>query len=272
MNGPISFGGFSAAPKVSGLGSATPVPGFGVLTVNAFVVDAPQPVLIDTGLPALVEQTIASLTKCVDPADLRWIWLTHCDADHVGALEPLLDLAPQARIVTNYLGMGKLSMRLTLPPKRFYLINPGQSLDVGDRSLRAVALPSYDAPETMGVFDPVSRSLFSSDCFGALLDESYAETPVDDVDGIEAAHVVEGLSTWAMVDAPWLARVDEASFRSSLSEVERLGAVDHVLSAHLPPARGKLTWLLEQLDRSRARDPFVGPDQAALEAMLGAAA
>jgi hypothetical protein len=271
MNGPISFGAFSAAPKVTCLRSTTPVPGFGVLPVNAFVIDAPQPVLIDTGLPALVDQTIASLAQRIDPTDLGWIWLTHCDADHVGALEPLLDLAPRARIVTNYLGMGKLSMRLALPPERFYLINPGQSLDVGDRSLQAVALPSYDAPETMGVFDPVSRSLFSSDCFGALLDESYAARPVDDVAGIEAASVVEGLSTWAMVDAPWLARVDDASFRSSLSELERLGAV-HVLSAHLPPAPGKLAWLLEQLDRSRGRDPFVGPDQAALEAMLGAAA
>jgi hypothetical protein len=45
-----------------------------------------------------------------------------------------------------------------------------------------------------------------------------------------------------------------------------------VLGAHLPPAHGKLAWLSEQLDRTRDREPFVGPDQAALEAMLGAAA
>ena len=271
MNGPISHGAFSAAPGVTCLGSTIPIPGFGVLPVNAFIVDAPQPVLIDTGLPALVDDTIALLTAQIDPIDLRWIWLTHCDADHVGAVETLLGLAPNARVVTNYLGMGKLSMRLTLPPERFHLINPGQSLDVGDRSLRAVALPSYDAPETMGVFDSASNSLFSSDCFGALLDEAYAVTPAEDVAAIDASSVAEGLSNWAMVDAPWLAHVEEKSFRSSLSELARLGAA-HVLGAHLPPAHGKLAWLSAELDRSRGCDAFVGPDQTALEAMLGAAA
>ncbi|KPK17206.1 MAG: hypothetical protein AMJ62_01705 [Myxococcales bacterium SG8_38] len=270
MNGPISHGAFTVAPNVSCVSSTTPVPGLGVLPVNAFLVEASEPVLVDTGLPALVDETISVLTTRIDPADLRWIWLTHCDADHVGALEKLLTLAPNARVVTNYLGMGKLSMRTPLPPERFYLINPGQCLDVGDRQLRAVALPSYDAPETMGVFDATSRALFSSDCFGALLDDAYGATSIEDVASIDSSSVVEGLSKWTMVDAPWLAGVSDSTFRGSLVELGRLSP-EHVLSAHLPPAHGKLAWLSEQLDRARRSDPFVGPDQSALEAMLSAA-
>ena len=270
MNGPISHGVLTVAPTVSCVASTTPVPGFGVLPVNAFLVEASEPVLVDTGMPALVDETIAALSTRVDPADLRWIWLTHCDADHVGALEKLLELAPNARVVTNYLGMGKLSMRTALPPERFYLINPGQSLHVGDRELRAVALPSYDAPETMGVYDSHSRALFSSDCFGALLDDAYGATSVEDVASIAPSSVVEGLCRWAMVDAPWLAGVSDSTFRSSLVDLARLSP-EHVLSAHLPPAHGKLDWLCEQLDGARRSEPFVGPDQSALEAMLSAA-
>ncbi len=270
MNQPLSHGAFSVAPGVTCLASTTPVPGFGVLPVHSFVIQAAQPVLIDTGLPALADDTVATLGESLDPADLRWIWLTHCDADHVGALERLLDLAPKARVVTNYLGMGKLSMRTPVPPERFYLINPGQSLDVGDRTLQAVSLPSYDAPETMGIFDSGSRSLFSSDCFGALLEDRHGVAPVEDVDGIDAPSVARGMSTWAMVDAPWLTAVNEASFRSAVSQIKCLQP-EHVLSAHLPPAHGKADWLCAKLDGARQSDPFVGPDQAALEAMLAAA-
>ncbi|MGB8331668.1 MAG: MBL fold metallo-hydrolase [Polyangiales bacterium] len=271
MNGPISHGAFSIAPNITSLSSATPVPGFGILPVNAFLVEGSEPVLIDTGLPSLIEETIASLATRIDPADLRWIWLTHCDADHIGALEPLLAMAPRARVVTNYLGMGKLSMRTPLPPERFYLINPGQSLDVGDRKLHAVSMPSYDAPETMGAFDPGARALFSSDCFGALLAEELGVAPIHEIAAVDTDSLIQGLSAWAMVDAPWLTHVQDRSFRASLAELERL-APEHVLSAHLPPARGKLSWLSAQLDAARGSDPFIGPDQSALEAMLSAAA
>jgi hypothetical protein len=174
-------------------------------------------------------------------------------------------------VVTNYLGMGKLSMRGALSPERFYLVNPGQSLDVGDRALRAVSMPSYDAPETMGVFDPVARALCSSDCFGALLSEEYAVGPTEDVAAVDPESLVSGLCAWAMVDAPWLSHVGDSAFRASLAELARLAA-EHVLSAHLPPARGRLEWLLQRLDAARESDPFVGPDQSTLEAMLTAAA
>lgn len=271
MNGPTSHGAFEVAESVTCVSSTTPVPGFGVLPVNSFLIHAAEPVLVDTGLPALVEETVKTIGSHIDPSDIRWIWLTHCDADHVGAIERLVELAPSARIVTNYLGMGKLSMRVALPPERFYLINPGQALDVGDRVLRAVSMPSYDAPETMGVFDAVSAALFSSDCFGALLGDEHGEQPAEDVSAVDTDSLISGLSAWAMVDAPWLSHVGDAPFRGSLMELARL-APNHVLGAHLPPAHGKLEWLSRQLDAARGAEPFVGPDQAALEAMFSTAA
>jgi glyoxylase-like metal-dependent hydrolase (beta-lactamase superfamily II) len=270
MNAPIFHGTFAVAPKTISLSSTIPVPGFGALAVNAYLIEASEPVLIDSGVPALAEDTVRALGQLVDPADLRWIWLTHADPDHVGALDQLLELAPNARVVTNYLGMGKLSMSRAIAPERFYLINPGQTLDVGDRELLAASMPSFDAPETMGVFDARSGALFSSDCFGALLSDDDAARAVADVAAIDADALATGLVRWATVDAPWLAEVDGARFRASLGGLERLGP-DVVLGSHLAPARNALSWLCEQLDASRVAPPFVGPDQAALMAMMSAA-
>ena len=51
---------------------------------------------------------------------------------------------------------------------RVHLINPGQSVTVGDRRLTAVKPPVYDNPITTGFVDDRTGILFSSDCFGAL--------------------------------------------------------------------------------------------------------
>ena len=148
-----------------------PLPGLGLLPVNAFVIRAKEPVLIDTGLAAQRESFMQALSGVIDPADLRWIWVTHMDADHIGNLQAVLDAAPEARLVTTYLGMGKAGL-LGLPLERCHLLNPGQSLQVGDRELLAVKPPVFDAPETTGLLDRRSGTLFSSDSFGALLQEA----------------------------------------------------------------------------------------------------
>lgn len=140
-------------PDVDALGTWLPVPGYGVLAVNAFVIRATRPVLVDTGPAVLGDAFIQALERAIDPARLEWIWLTHPDPDHVGNLAAVLQRAPRARVVTTFLGMGKLGL-LGLPVDRVHLLNPGQSLDVGERRLLAVAPPVFDAPESTGLFDP----------------------------------------------------------------------------------------------------------------------
>jgi hypothetical protein len=121
------------------------VPGLGFLPVNAFVVHGAQPVVVDTGLGLPDRDFVAALAEVIDPADVRWIWLTHPDRDHTGGLFALLDAAPKARVVTTFLGVGIMSCERPLPMDRVYLLNPGQSLDVGDRRLTGFRPPLFDA-------------------------------------------------------------------------------------------------------------------------------
>jgi hypothetical protein len=62
-----------------------------------------------------------------------------------------------------------MSLAAPLPMDRVYLINPGQTIDVGDRTLTVVRPPAFDNPITTGLRDERSGIFFSSDCFGALL-------------------------------------------------------------------------------------------------------
>jgi len=48
------------------------VPGLGFLPVNAYVLHAEQPVVIDAGLSTVDKDFVSALAEVLDPADVRW--------------------------------------------------------------------------------------------------------------------------------------------------------------------------------------------------------
>jgi len=210
------------------LPSWLPVPGLGALPINSFLLKGNEPMLVDTGLGALSDAVIERLFAEIDPDDLRWIWLSHTDADHIGNLDRILELAPNATVVTNFLGAGKMGMLGVGDPQRMRLLEPGDVLEIGGRRLHQVKPPYYDAPETMGFFDETDRVFFAADAFGALLPGGY-----ETVDQVPDETLREGLVAWSSVDAPWLAQMDRAALGGMLKLLDRLDPA-HVLSGHLP--------------------------------------
>ena len=254
---------YRAAPDIDVLTTSFPIPGFGSVPINAFVLHGSEPVLVDTGAVVEREQFMTALQSVIDPARIRWIWLTHPDFDHIGALHQLLAENPRIRVITTFLGVGILSLSAPLPMDRVHLVNPGQRITTGDRTLTAVKPPVFDNPSTTGFHDDRSGALFSSDCFGALLSavpESASDLSDDDLR--------QGQILWATVDSPWLQWVDGAAFARELDRIRGIEP-SMVLSTHLPAAPGRMMErLLASLAAVPGSQPFVGPDQAALEQML----
>jgi len=260
MGRPTMIEPYQVAPDIDVLPSYFPVPGLGMLPVNAFVLKASQPVLVDAGLISLSDKFMKNLASVIDPADLRWLWLTHADQDHIGSLLRVLDSAPDLRIITTYLGAGRMSLSQPLPMDRVYFLNPGQSIDVGDRTLAALRPPVFDAAETTGFHDPKSDAFFCADCFGALMSE-----PAPSAADIPWADLRAGMIKWATADSPWLHMVDSAKFKETLDAVRKMSP-ELLLSHHLPVARGMIEKLLDCLAQVPDAQPFVGPDQQEFEA------
>jgi hypothetical protein len=72
---------------------------------------------------------------------------------------------------------------------------------------------------------------------------------------------------WASVDSPWVHNVDPARFRATVNPLRALGA-SAVFSSHLPPVPQPDDQLFETVLLAPQTTPFVGPDQAALKALL----
>jgi hypothetical protein len=255
---------YSVAPDIDVLTSAHQIPGLGSIAINAFVLQGPEPVLVDTGAVVDRYEFMTALRSVIDPADLRWVWLTHTDPDHTGALEQLLQENAELKVITTFLGVGAMSLSGPFPMDRVHLVNPGQTLTVGHRALTAVRPPTFDNPCTTGFYDETSGMLFSSDCFGALL----ADVPQDAAD-LSAEELRRGQVLWATIDTPWLHGVDQSVLNRQLDVLRQMEPT-FVLSAHLPAAGGYLTeQMLAALASVPAAEPFVGPDQAALLQMMG---
>ena len=249
-------------PEIDILPTFIPAPGLGLIPANAFVLKSAQPVLVDTGVVYEHDGFITALESVIDPEELKWIWLTHPDPDHIGSLRTLIQRVPGIRVITTYLGMAILALSEPLPMDRVFLLNPGERINVGDRELVCLKPPTFDNPATTELYDTKSRALFSSDCFGAVL-----QAPAEEAYAIPAGDLREGQTMWSRVDAPWLHNVDQSKFEAALDDVRRLDPAI-VLSSHLPPARGMLTQMLSTLAQVPSADPLVMPNQAALEAMM----
>lgn len=244
------------------LPSFFPIPGMGFLAVNAFVIKAREPVLVDTGMGIDSAEFMKALESVMDPRDLKWVWLTHDDADHTGNLKSILEAAPNARLAANSLAVLRISTVWPVPMDRVYWLNPGDSITAGDRELTAVRPPIFDNPTTIAVFDKKSEAIFSADFFGAII-----PAPAKDVEDLAETDLVQGMTNWGSADSPWVYMTEAGKFSEAMNRIRRI-APKMVCSAHLPPARGRTERLLEVVEKLPASTPFVTPDQTGLEQIL----
>jgi flavorubredoxin len=203
-----------------------------------------------------------TLESIIDLQDLRWVWLTHDDADHTGNIQKVLEAAPSARLAANSLAVLRMSTAWPVPMHRTYWLNSGDSIGVGDRKLTAIRPPLFDNPTTIGIYDNKSEAFFSADCFGAII-----PSPAQNTDDVAEGDLARGMISWASADSPWVPMTEPSEFRQALDRMRQI-APKMIFSAHLPPARGKIEQLLELLARVPTSTPFVAPNQTALEQIL----
>ena len=158
-----------------------------------------------------------------------------------------------------------MSTERPLPLDRVYLLNPGQKLDIGDRTLRCFRPPLFDSPATTGFYDDRSGRV-QLRLFGAPLpsaDLATASRP-------RRPHRRPARRAAAVGHRrqPLGARGRPKSVTRKRAGRCRRSTPDVTLSSHLPPAHGVGAELARTARRGPQRPGFVGPDQAALEQML----
>ncbi|MDP8992823.1 MAG: MBL fold metallo-hydrolase [Actinomycetota bacterium] len=234
-----------------------------VVPVNSMVITGAEPVIVDTGNELSRRQWLDAAFSLVDPADVRWVFLSHDDHDHVGNLQPVLEACPHATLVTNWFTVERLERALALPRHRMRWVNPGETFDAGDRTLVAHVPPLWDSPTTRGLFDPTTGVFWAVDSFACLLPGHLTET-----DDAPEDLWRESLLFVAGALAPWHTLLDRAKFDRHVDAVVALG-IGTVASAHAATLRGeRLDEAFRLVRQVASMGPVSLPGQAELDAML----
>lgn len=235
--------------------------------LNSMVITGREPVIVDTGASLTRDGWIERAFELVEPADVRWVYLSHDDADHIGALLQVLEMCPKATLVTNWFSVERMSADHLLPLDRMRWVNDGETFSVDGRDLVAVVPPTYDSPTTRGLFDPATGVYWASDSFGMPVTHE-----VGDVDELDPEFLRGGFVQFQQMLSPWVQWLDAGRFNAHLDRVAALGAKT-VASAHGVTLRdGQVDLAFDLLRQLPGSGPAALPGQADLEGILAAMA
>jgi flavorubredoxin len=233
--------------------------------MNSLVILADEPIVVDTGAPAHREQWLENVASVVDPGDVRWIFLSHDDGDHIGNMHAILDAAPKATVVTNFFSNERAAVEpdRAMPLERQVWLEAGASFDAGDRRLHLFRPPIFDGPTTRGIYDERTGAMWAVDSFAALTTGAVYEAgdlPRELYDG--------SFQLFNSLVSPWHQWLDPRAYGAHVDSVEAM-APSTIASAHGPVLRG--SFIAGAFDRVRAMagSPNVPPPgQETLDAII----
>jgi flavorubredoxin len=231
--------------------------------VNSMVIAGPEPIIVDTGTALNEARWLEAVGGIVDFADVRWIYLSHDDHDHVGNLAKVLKLCPDATLVTTWFSVERLAGDLRLPLERMRWVRDGESFVAGDRTLVARRPPIFDGPTTRGLFDTKTGVYWAADAFASLV-----PGPVADTADIPRPMWEDTFFHLNRLVSPWHAYTDARRYGALVDSVASLQP-SVVASAHGVALRGELLAAgFDMLRRLPEMDNAIEPGQTDLEAML----
>ena len=236
--------------------------------LNSMVIAGAEPAIVDTGSVNNRYQWLEDVFGIVDPADVRWVLLSHDDSDHTGNLAPVMEACPNATLVCSWPLVERFSNAFRFPLDRCRWLNDGETLDIGDRRLTAVRPPVYDSPATRGFLDERSGIYWGVDAFAAPNPGDPAPTVAD----LDPGFWAQGMAMFVHhALSPWVRLVDRTRYAAEVDRVRAMGMTT-IATAHSPLIEGRSVADAFALLRDLPDVPVPpAPDQDALDHILATA-
>jgi hypothetical protein len=234
--------------------------------LNSMVILGEEPTIVDTGTIANREQWLDDVFGLVEPDDVRYVFISHDDADHTGNLAQVLDRCSNATLLASWAIVERFSNAFGFPLERTRWVEIGDHLDLADRRLRFVLPPLWDSPTTRGLFDERTGIFWAVDAFATpvtpALESTVAELDPELWRGGIAMFAYNALS-------PWLPLVDPDRYARHVMAVRDLGMTT-VASAHSATITDRSVDAAFEIVRDLPSVPAPPvPDESVLEALVG---
>jgi len=132
---------------------------------NAYLIQgSDKTVLIDTVDPEMADVLKHQLAN-VDKID--YVVSQHAEQDHSGTIPLVLEMYEQAIVLCTPKAKNLLIDHLEIPAERIKTVDDGETISLGDKTLRFIHTPWVHWPETMVTHLPEDRILFTCDFLGS---------------------------------------------------------------------------------------------------------
>jgi flavorubredoxin len=131
---------------------------------NAYLIEgSEETALLDTVDPLMAEELMAQLDGV---STIDFILSNHAEQDHSGTIPRVLERHPRAKMVVSPKAKGMLIDLLKIPENAFVTVEDGETLSLGDKTLKFIHTSWVHWPETMVTYLEEDHILFSCDFFG----------------------------------------------------------------------------------------------------------
>ena len=134
---------------------------------NSYLVKGSEKIaLIDTMYPPKTEEYIDNLEEN-GITKIDYIIANHGEQDHSGSIPKLLEKYPNAVVITNQKCKDNIKEMLLVEDDKFVVVNNGDEISLGDKTLKFIMAPGVHWPDTMFTHIVEDNLLCTCDFMGA---------------------------------------------------------------------------------------------------------
>ncbi len=134
-------------------------------TYNSYLIKGSQKTaLVDTVDPPMIESLMTQLDEV---PEIDYIISNHAEQDHSGSIALVLKRYPRAKIIATPKAKSMLIDLLGVEDEYFKTVEDGETISLGDMTLKFIHTPWVHWPETMVTYLVEKNILFSCDFYGS---------------------------------------------------------------------------------------------------------
>ena len=133
---------------------------------NSYLIRDEKTALIDTVKEPYKEYLLKNIEKLTELKKVDYIIVNHAELDHSSSLSFIVKALPNAKVVCNQKCQEILSSYYDVSGWNFQIIKTGETLSLGQYTLRFIDTPMVHWPESMFTYVEEAKLLFSMDAFG----------------------------------------------------------------------------------------------------------
>lgn len=136
------------------------------------IVGKEKTALIDTVQNNFTDELLEKIEQVADPREIDYVIMNHAEPDHAGSIPRIMSVAKNAKLVVTKTGLDMARIYYDVPSERTMMVKEGDTLNLGQKTLRFIEAAWLHWPETMFSYAVEDKVLFPCDFFGSHIAKS----------------------------------------------------------------------------------------------------